>query len=97
MDAIFTKGLVQAVQSVLDQANRSGERVSAWDEIQDLLLKQKVAPARAPGRAETPGSWERPSESPCESLCESPGDSHWESVFDLKPLAGGGQREKSPV
>ena len=41
--ALFTPALVQQVQGVLDKAQQTGERVSALEEVNDLLLTAKVA------------------------------------------------------
>ena len=41
--SIFTDNLVQVIQKKIDTANSTGARVTAWDQIQELMLQHKVA------------------------------------------------------
>ena len=43
LDPLFTPGLVKKVQEVLEEAEKTGARVAAWDTIQALLLDAKVS------------------------------------------------------
>ena len=40
---LFTDALVAKVRSIIDEANRSGARVAAWEAVQQCLLENKVA------------------------------------------------------
>jgi len=42
-DAVFTPALIAKVQKCIDEADKTGARVSAWDTIQSILLEHKVA------------------------------------------------------
>ena len=40
---LFTDALVAKVRSIIDEANRSGARVAAWEAVQQCWIENKVA------------------------------------------------------
>ena len=42
-DSLFDDAIVKEVQNLIDRAASTGARVSAWDDIQAILLHQKLA------------------------------------------------------
>jgi hypothetical protein len=43
LDAVFTKGLLQQVHQLCDDAEVTGARVAAWEAIQVIMLQHKIA------------------------------------------------------
>jgi len=40
---VFTKQLIEMVQQVINRANLTGERVAAWDQLQQIFIDRKLA------------------------------------------------------
>ena len=43
LDAVFTKGLLEQVHKLCDDAEATGARVAAWEAIQVIMLQHKIA------------------------------------------------------
>ena len=43
LEDVFTKQLVEMVQQVINRANLTGERVAAWDQLQQIFIDHKLA------------------------------------------------------
>jgi hypothetical protein len=43
LEDVFTKQVVEMVQQVIKRANLTGERVAAWDQIQQIFMDHKLA------------------------------------------------------